>query len=147
MKFIQKRQRPTINGSLIKNKRRKNYQEGTIIDSQKILEIAVKAADSKRAEEIVALDVREISLLADYFLICQANSERQINAIVDEINEQEAKNQVEVKRVEGKEGGKWILIDLGDVIVHVFQSSERAFYNLEKLWSDAPMVDLSAWVD
>ena len=133
--------------SLIKNKRRKNYQEGTIIDSQKILEIAVKAADSKRAEEIVALDVREISLLADYFLICQANSERQINAIVDEINEQEAKNQVEVKRVEGKEGGKWILIDLGDVIVHVFQSSERAFYNLEKLWSDAPMVDLSAWVD
>lgn len=133
--------------SLIKNKRRKNYQEGTIIDSQKILEIAVKAADSKRAEEIVALDVREISLLADYFLICQANSERQINAIVDEINEQEAKNQVEVKRVEGKEGGKWILIDLGDVIVHVFQSSERAFYNLEKLWSDAPMIDLSAWVD
>ena len=128
--------------SLIKNKRRKNYQEGTIIDSQKILEIAVKAADSKRAEEIVALDVREISLLADYFLICQANSERQINAIVDEINEQEAKNQVE-----GKEGGKWILIDLGDVIVHVFQSSERAFYNLEKLWSDAPMIDLSAWVD
>ncbi|EPX3593145.1 ribosome silencing factor [Enterococcus faecalis] len=112
-----------------------------------MLEIAVKAADSKRAEEIVALDVRDISLLADYFLICQANSERQINAIVDEINEQGAKNQVEVKRVEGKEGGKWILIDLGDVIVHVFQSSERAFYNLEKLWSDAPMVDLSAWVD
>ncbi|MGH2168186.1 ribosome silencing factor, partial [Enterococcus faecalis] len=90
---------------------------------------------------------RDISLLADYFLICQANSERQINAIVDEINEQEAKNQVEVKRVEGKEGGKWILIDLGDVIVHVFQCSERAFYNLEKLWSDAPMVDLSAWDD
>lgn len=49
--------------------------------------------------------------------------------------------------MEGKEGGKWILIDFGDVIVHVFQSSERAFYNLEKLWSDAPMVDLSAWVD
>ncbi|WP_086331947.1 ribosome silencing factor [Candidatus Enterococcus mansonii] len=112
-----------------------------------MLEIAVKAADSKRAEEIVALDVHEISLLADYFMICQATSERQINAIVDEIIEKEEEAKVEVKRVEGKDGGKWILIDLGDVIVHVFQSSERSFYNLEKLWSDAPMVDLHAWVE
>jgi ribosome-associated protein len=120
--------------------------EGTIIESQQILEIAVKAADSKRAEDLVALDVQEISLLADYFLICQANSERQINAIVDEIIEQEAKNQVTVKRIEGKESSKWVLIDLGDVIVHVFQTAERSFYNLEKLWSDAPMVDLQEWV-
>jgi ribosome-associated protein len=120
--------------------------EGTIIESQQILEIAVKAADSKRAEDLVALDVQEISLLADYFLICQANSERQINAIVDEIIEQEAKNQVTVKRIEGKESSKWVLIDLGDVIIHVFQTAERSFYNLEKLWSDAPMVDLQEWV-
>ncbi|MFD2308388.1 ribosome silencing factor [Enterococcus termitis] len=112
-----------------------------------MLEIAVKAADSKRAEEIVALDVHEISLLADYFMICQATSERQINAIVEEIIEKEEEAQVEVKRVEGKDGGKWVLIDLGEIIVHVFQSSERAFYNLEKLWSDAPMVDLHAWVE
>jgi ribosome-associated protein len=120
--------------------------EGTIIESQQILEIAVKAADSKRAEDLVALDVQEISLLADYFLICQANSERQINAIVDEIIEQEVKNQVTVKRIEGKESSKWVLIDLGDVIIHVFQTAERSFYNLEKLWSDAPMVDLQEWV-
>jgi ribosome-associated protein len=120
--------------------------EGTIIESQQILEIAVKAADSKRAEDLIALDVQKISLLADYFLICQANSERQINAIVDEIIEQEAKNQVTVKRIEGKESSKWVLIDLGDVIIHVFQTAERSFYNLEKLWSDAPMVDLQEWV-
>ncbi|WP_404590078.1 ribosome silencing factor [Enterococcus sp. UD-01] len=112
-----------------------------------MLEIAVKAADSKRAEDIVALDVHKISLLADYFMICQATSERQINAVVEEIIEKEEEAQVEVKRIEGKDGGKWVLIDLGDVIVHVFQSSERAFYNLEKLWSDAPMVDLHAWVE
>ncbi|OEH80810.1 ribosome silencing factor [Enterococcus rivorum] len=116
------------------------------MDSQKVLEIAVKAADSKRAEEIVALDVHEVSLLADYFMICQATSDRQINAIVDEVVEQVEKAQVEVKRIEGKDGGKWVLIDLGDVIVHVFQSSERAFYNLEKLWSDAPMVNVNEWV-
>ncbi|MBP2098272.1 ribosome-associated protein [Enterococcus rivorum] len=85
-------------------------------------------------------------MLADYFMICQATSDRQINAIVDEVVEQVEKAQVEVKRIEGKDGGKWVLIDLGDVIVHVFQSSERAFYNLEKLWSDAPMVNVNEWV-
>ncbi|EPH99530.1 iojap-like protein [Enterococcus faecalis 13-SD-W-01] len=111
------------------------------------MEIAVKAADSKRAEDILALDVREVSLLADYFVICSANSERQLNAITEEIIEKEEENKVEVNRIEGKEGGKWILIDLGDVIVHVFHASERSFYNLEKLWSDAPLVDLHEWMD
>lgn len=106
----------------------------------------MKAADSKHAEDILALDVREISLLADYFVICSANSERQINAIIDEVLEQEEKNGVEVKRIEGKEGAAWVLIDLGDVIVHVFSNNERAFYNLEKLWADAPLVDISQWV-
>lgn len=80
-------------------------------------------------------------------MICQATSERQINAVIEEIIEKEEESQIEVKRVEGKDGGKWVLIDLGDVIVHVFQTSERSFYNLEKLWSDAPLVDLHAWVD
>jgi ribosome-associated protein len=94
----------------------------------------------------MALDVHEISLLADYFVICSGNSERQINAIVDEIIEQVEKQQVEVKRVEGKDGGKWVLIDLSDVIIHVFSNSERDFYNLEKLWSDAPLVDINEWV-
>ena len=93
----------------------------------------------------MALDVRDISLLADYFVICSGNSERQINAIIDEVIDKEEENQVSVRRVEGKDGGKWVLIDLGDVIVHVFSASERAFYNLEKLWSDAPLVDLNEW--
>ncbi len=112
-----------------------------------MLEIAVKAADSKRAVDIVALDVSEVSLLADYFLICSANSDRQINAVVEAIMEEEEKNQVQVKRVEGKDGGKWVLVDLGDLIVHVFSNSEREFYNLEKLWSDAPLVNIEAWLD
>ncbi|EMF0300382.1 ribosome silencing factor [Enterococcus hirae] len=106
----------------------------------------MQAADSKRAEDIVALDVREVSLLADYFMICSANSERQLNAITEEIIEKE-ENNYEVKRIEGKEGGKWILIDLGDLIIHVFHAPERSFYNLEKLWSDAPLVDLNEWID
>ena len=112
-----------------------------------MLEIAVKAADSKRAVDVVALNVSEVSLLADYFMICSANSDRQINAIVDEIVDKEEEAQVEVKRIEGKDGGKWVLIDLGDLIVHVFSNSEREFYNLEKLWSDAPLENIDAWLD
>ncbi|MFY1067658.1 ribosome silencing factor [Candidatus Enterococcus leclercqii] len=111
-----------------------------------MLEVAVKAADSKHAEDLLALDVREISLLADYFVICSASNERQINAIIDEVVEREEEAGIEVKRIEGKDGAKWVLIDLGEVIVHVFSNDERAFYNLEKLWSDAPLVNLSQWV-
>ncbi|MDH6365232.1 ribosome-associated protein [Enterococcus sp. PF1-24] len=121
-------------------------EETIIKTSQEILEIAVRAADSKHAEDILALDVQGISLLADYFMICSANSERQINAIIEEVMDKEEEQDVEVKRVEGKDGGKWVLIDLGEVIVHVFQSAERSFYNLEKLWSDAPLVRLTDWV-
>ena len=95
----------------------------------------------------MALEVKDISLLADYFLICSANSDRQVSAIVDAVVEEAHKAKIKVNRIEGKEGGKWILIDLGDVIVHVFSTTERAFYNLEKLWSDAPLVAISEWID
>ncbi|MDR0614996.1 MAG: ribosome silencing factor [Lactobacillales bacterium] len=112
------------------------------MESKKILEIAVHAADSRKAEEIVALDVQKVSLLADYFLIMHANSKRQINAIVEEIIEKEEEAGVKIKRVEGQKSGRWVLIDMGDVVVHVFQTEERAFYNLEKLWADALPVKL-----
>ncbi len=121
--------------------------EGIIINSDNILELAVKAADSKRAEDMVALDVKGVSLLADYFVVCHGNSDKQVLAIANEVISEAQKNQVEVKRVEGKESARWILIDLGDVVVHVFHSEEREFYNLEKLWSDAPLVNLTSMVD
>lgn len=120
---------------------------GIIINSQEMLELVVKAADSKRAEDIVALDVSTVSLLADYFVICHGNSDKQVLAIAGEVLEQSHKNQVEVKQIEGKDSARWILIDLGDVIVHVFHSEEREFYNLEKLWSDAPLVNITSMVD
>ncbi len=95
----------------------------------------------------MALDVQGISLLADYFVICHGNSEKQVGAIVDEIANAARQAGIEVGRIEGKESGKWVLVDLGDIVVHVFHSSEREFYNLEKLWSDAPMVNLTSLVD
>lgn len=116
-------------------------------NSTELLELAVKAVDDKRAMDILALDVKQVSLLADYFVICHGSSERQVSAIVDAVVEQAHKANYVVKSVEGKEAGNWVLIDLGDVIVHVFVESERAFYNLEKLWSDAPLVNISAMVE
>lgn len=117
------------------------------MESKAVLEIAVKAAESKRAENLVALDMQKVSLMADYFLIMEANSTRQVKAIADEINDKMAENHVTIRDVEGKSDASWILLDLGDVVVHVFQKEQRAHYNLEKLWSDAPLVDLSAWVE
>lgn len=117
------------------------------MDSQEILKIAVQAADEKRAEEITALDVHEVSLLADYFVVLQATSKRQMDAILDNILEKEELAGVTAKHVEGKNSGKWILIDLGDVVVNVFNPEERAYYNLEKLWSDAKNVPVADWLD
>lgn len=114
--------------------------------SETLLELVVKAADDKRAEDIMAMDVRKVSILADYFVVMHGNSEKQVQAIAEEIISQAQKNGYEVKRVEGKESAKWLLIDLGDIVVHVFHYSERAFYNLEKLWSDAPLVDITEMV-
>ncbi len=117
------------------------------MNSQEILEIAVRAADSKRAEDIIALDVREVSLLADYFVVLQGTSKRQMDAILEAIAEQEEDAGVEVKRVEGKNSDKWVLIDLGDVVVNIFNPEERAYYNLEKLWANAKTVNVGAWLE
>ena len=116
------------------------------MDSKELLETVVKAADSKRAEEIVALDVANVSLLADYFVIMQANSERQVKAIAYEIEEKVAAAGVQVRDIEGKNAANWVLLDFGDVVVHVFRTETRQFYNLEKLWAEAPLVDVSDWV-
>ncbi|ASG78585.1 MULTISPECIES: ribosome silencing factor [Lactiplantibacillus] len=117
------------------------------MDSKELLQLTVEAADDKRADDIVALDVAEVSLMADYFVILSADSKRQVQAIADNIVEFIRKAGSDVKSVEGRTAGEWVLIDAGDVIVHVFQKDARAHYNLEKLWSDAPLVDVDQWVN
>ncbi|RHW38612.1 ribosome silencing factor [Lysinibacillus yapensis] len=110
--------------------------------TQPLLEIVYKALDDKRAEDIVVLNMQSISLLADYFLICNGNSDRQAQAIAREVQEKAQENGFTVKRVEGFDSARWILVDLGDIVVHIFHKDERAFYNLERLWGDAPQLDL-----
>lgn len=110
--------------------------------TQSLVEIAFKAADDKRAEDIVVLNMEGISLLADYFLICHANSDRQVQAIAKELAEQATIAGYNVKRLEGFDEAGWILVDMGDVVAHVFHKDQRSFYNLERLWGDAPMIEV-----
>ncbi len=112
----------------------------------KQLEVLVRAADEKQAKDIMVLDMRGLSLLADYFVIMHGTSERQVGAIMKGILDTASKNEIKVKQMEGQEGGTWILVDTGDVILHIFEEEMRSFYNLEKLWSDAPLVDTSEWI-
>jgi len=85
------------------------------------------------------LDIRNLSVIADYFMICHGNNERQVQAIVQEIRDQVLKNGFSVRGIEGLDEGRWVLVDLEDVVVHVFHREEREFYNLERLWKDAPV--------
>lgn len=117
-----------------------------ILNSEEILEVVVKAADDKLAEDIMVLDVRGLTSLGDYFVVMNGRNERQMGAIIGGIVEAAHKNKIAIKNQEGKDSGSWTLLDLTDVIVHVFSSSDRSYYNLEKLWSDAPLVDISGMV-
>ncbi|MBD1382074.1 ribosome silencing factor [Metabacillus arenae] len=110
---------------------------------KEILSIAVKAADDKKAMDLVALKMEGISLIADYFLICHGNSDKQVQAIAREIKDQAEENDLLVKRMEGFDEARWILVDLGSVVAHIFHKDERGYYNLERLWGDAPQEDLS----
>lgn len=107
-----------------------------------LLQMAYQAAEDKKAEDIVVLNMEGISLLADYFVICSGNSDRQVQAIAREMIEKSNEAGNEVKSVEGFDSARWILVDLGDVVAHVFHKDERSYYNLERLWREAPEMEI-----
>lgn len=104
-----------------------------------MLMTAVKAPDDKRAEDITVLNMKGISLISDYFLICHGNSDKQVQAIAREMKEKSEEQGFTVKRMEGFDEARWILVDMGDVVAHIFHKDERGYYNLERLWGDAPV--------
>lgn len=114
---------------------------------EEVLELVVKAGDDKRAVDILALDMKGISLLADYNVVMHGNSDRQIGAIAQGIIDSAQEQGIEVSRIEGKDSAQWVLIDLGDVIAHVFNEEERDFFRLESLWTEAADVDISSWIE
>lgn len=100
----------------------------------------VKALDDKRARNIDVLDISGLTSLGDYFIICECGSAVQVRACADEVDEKMSERGINCLHKEGYGGGNWILMDYGDVIVHIMQEETRQFYALERLWDDAPRI-------
>jgi ribosome-associated protein len=107
-----------------------------------LLHLAARAADAKQAEDLVALDVSEPLALTDVFLLASGRNERNVIAIAGEIEDKLIEAGVKPLRREGRSEGRWVLLDFGDVVVHVFHEEDRQFYSLERLWSDCPAIAL-----
>ncbi len=105
--------------------------------------IAEEALLDHRAVEPVVLDMRELTVITDYFVICHGTSGVHIRGLADAVVEELEKRGLRASGVEGYREGSWVLLDYGDIVVHVFAAEEREFYNLERLWSDAPRRELS----
>ncbi|MBQ5994273.1 MAG: ribosome silencing factor [Clostridia bacterium] len=113
--------------------------------TQDILENSVKILDNKKAIDIVALKINEVTSVADYFVIVSGTSTTHVKALAEELEDKLSEMGQEPKHIEGKATG-WILLDYGNVVVHVFTPDQRENFNLEKLWQDADTVDISEWI-
>ena len=102
--------------------------------------LAAAAAEAKLAEDVVVLDLQEHTPVTDYFVIASGTNRIQIKAITEAVEEALRDAGERLGRAEGREDGRWVLLDFGDVVVHIFASAERQYYNLERLWGDAPVV-------
>ena len=104
--------------------------------SKEMARIAYNALSDKKGEDIKIIDITGISVLADYFIIANGNSDSQVNALVDHVEEELHKAGYPLKQREGQASGSWVLLDFGDIIVHVFDRENRLFYDLERIWKD-----------
>lgn len=112
-----------------------------------MVRIACKAIDDKKALDIKVIDIHEVSSIADYFIITSGSNLNQVQAIVDNVDEQLGRAGYEPKQVEGTRNSSWILMDYGDLIVHVFDEENRLFYDLERIWRDGKEIDPAEFLD
>lgn len=111
-------------------------------DPRKLAEIAAKAAASKLATDVVAIDVHEQTIITDIFVICSGDNPRQVRAIMNEIDHACHDCGADPLTIEGNDEFRWVLMELPGVIVHIFLAEEREYYGLERLWNDCPRIDL-----
>ena len=111
--------------------------------SKEMARIAWNALNDKKGEDIKIIDITGISVLADYFIIADGTNDSQVNALVDNVEEELHKAGYPLKQREGRASGSWVLLDFGDIIVHVFDKENRLFYDLERIWKDGKITDIA----
>jgi len=112
------------------------------MESKEIAKIAIAALGEKKAEEIRTIDITEVTTIADYFIIASGNNKNQVQAMADEVQDKLGRNQVFIKQIEGYDSANWILMDYGDIIVHIFDKENRLYYDLDRIWRDGKVVEL-----
>lgn len=112
--------------------------------SKKMVKIAYEALDEKKGEDIKVIDISEISVLADFFVIANGANDSQVRALVDNVEEKLSKEGFDAKQREGIGLGSWVLLDFGNIIVHVFDKENRLFYDLERIWRDGKVIDVKS---
>lgn len=113
-------------------------------DSKDMLKVIIDALQDKKAEDIRVIDISNVSVIADYFVIASGSNTNQIQAMVDNVEEEMFKAGFDDPKVEGYNTASWILLDYNDVIVHVFSEDDRAFYNIERIWRDGKEIDINS---
>ena len=111
--------------------------------SKKMAGIAYRALEDKKAEDIRVIDIEHVSVLADYFLIATGTNRNQVQALAESVEEQLYKAGYEKKQTEGYTQGNWILLDYGDIVIHIFDHENRLFYDLERIWKDGNDIEAS----
>lgn len=109
-------------------------------NSKKMVKLAYEALEEKKGEDIQVIEIKDISIIADYFIIANGTNSSQVDALVNSVSDHLSKHGYEPKRIEGVRSASWILMDYGDVVVHVFSKEDRLFYNLERIWRDGKLV-------
>ena len=115
-------------------------------ESKKVALLAIAALDDKKAEEIKVIDISEVSVIADYFIIASGNNPNQIRAMCDNVQEVLEKEGHLCKQTEGYDTANWVLMDFGDVIIHIFDRENRLLYDLERIWRDGKIQDAKDFV-
>jgi len=107
------------------------------LNSEQLARFIARLSFEKKAEDVIIMDVRELTNIADYFVVCSGDSDVQIRAIADYVCDELKKNSVKIWHIEGKDSSNWVLVDLVDVVFHIFRPEAREFYGLENFWGDA----------